>query len=201
MPAPVRPADPSATDAAAATPRPEAAASQPPRRSLWDRFESGPVLAIASLLFLASTGVMLSEGINRSTRDISFFWAEEAVRFLMIWAFFLTLGAAGRHGLHIRTEMLVDAMGPRVRRAMHFGAVLAGLIFGAALFGASFPQLVRYYTMGMMSESNLDIPQWVVFCAMPLGAALWFGYYLRCLVSWFKGEDPFTSAGVTGSEL
>jgi TRAP-type C4-dicarboxylate transport system permease small subunit len=176
-------------------------ALRPVRRSRWDRFESGPVLSIASLLFIASTGVMLSEGINRSMRDISFFWAEESVRFLMIWAFFLTLGAAGRHGLHIRTEMLVDAMGPRVRRLMHLGAVVAGLAFTATLFGASFPQLVRYYTMGMMSESNLDIPQWVVFCAMPLGAALWFGYYLRCLVSWIRGEDPFASAGVTGSEV
>jgi len=171
------------------------------KRSLWDRFESGPILGIASVLFVASTLVMLSEGINRSTRDISFFWAEESVRFLMIWAFFLTLGAAGRHGLHIRTEMLVDAVGPRMRRAMHLGAVVAGMGFAAVLFGASLPQLVRYYTMGMMSESNLDIPQWVVFCAMPLGAALWFGYYLRCLVSWFKGEDAFASAGVTGSEL
>lgn len=171
------------------------------KRSLWDRFESGPVLTVASVLFMASTIVMLSEGINRSTRDISFFWAEESVRFLMIWAFFLTLGAAGRHGLHIRTEMLVDAMSSRVRRAMHLGAVVAGLGFTVVLFGASFPQLMRYYTMGMMSESNLDIPQWVVFCAMPLGAALWFGYYLRCLVSWISGEDPFTSAGTTGSEL
>lgn len=170
-------------------------------RSWWDRFESGPVLAVASLLFIGSTLVMLSEGINRSARDISFFWAEEAVRFLMIWAFFMTLGAAGRHGLHIRTEMLVDAMGPRVRRAMHLAAVIAGLAFAAVLLAASIPQLVRYYTMGMMSESNLDIPQWMVFCAMPLGAALWFGYYARCLVSWFRGEDPFTSAGVTGSEL
>lgn len=176
-------------------------ASQGARRSLWDRFESGPVLTIASLLFVGSTLVMLSEGVNRSTRDISFFWAEEAVRFLMIWAFFLTLGAAGRHGLHIRTEMLVDAMGPRMRRAMHLASILAGIGFAAVLFGASIPQLVRYYTMGMMSESNLDIPQWIVFCAMPLGAALWLGYYLGCLVSWFRGQDPFTSAGVTGSEL
>ncbi len=177
------------------------APAHPPRRSLWDRLESGPVLSVASLLFIASTAVMLSEGFNRSLRDVSFFWAEESVRFLMIWAFFLTLGAAGRHGLHIRTEMLVDAVGPRVRRLMHLGAVVAGVGFTAVLFGASFPQLVRYYTMGMMSESNLDIPQWVVFCAMPLGAALWFGYYVRCLVSWFRGEDPFASAGPTGSEI
>lgn len=173
----------------------------PVKRSVWDRFESGPVLAIATVLFVGSTGVMLWEGFNRSARDISYFWAEEAVRFLMIWAFFLTLGAAGRHGLHIRTEMLVDAMGPRARRLMHLGAVIAGIAFAIALFGASIPQLMRYYTMGMMSESNLDIPQWIVFCAMPLGAALWLGYYLRCLVSWLRGQEPFASAGITTADL
>ena len=173
----------------------------PVKRSVWDRFESGPVLAIATVLFVGSTGVMLWEGFNRSARDISYFWAEEAVRFLMIWAFFLTLGAAGRHGLHIRTEMLVDAMGPRARRLMHLGAVIAGIAFAIALFGASIPQLMRYYTMGMMSESNLDIPQWIVFCAMPLGAALWLGYSLRCLVSWLRGQEPFASAGITTADL
>ncbi len=33
---------------------------------------------------------------------------------------------------------------------------------------------MRYYTMGMVSESNLDIPQWIIFLAMPIGAALLF---------------------------
>ena len=157
---------------------------------------------MAGLLFVGSTLVMLSEGLNRSLRDVSFFWAEESVRFLMLWAFFLTLGVAGRRGLHIRTEMLVDAVPRRVRRAMHLVAILAGLLFAAVLFGASMPQLTRYYTMGMVSESSLDIPQWIVFCAMPIGAALWFGYYARCFVIWLRGDDAFAnSAGVTAAEL
>ena len=167
----------------------------------WDRFESGPVLTLASLLFVVSTLVMLSEGLNRSVRDVSFFWAEETVRFSMISAFFLALGAAGRKGLHIRTEILVDAMPPGLRRGMNLAAVAAGLVFSAVLFGASIPQLIRYYTMGMMSESTLDIPLWVVFCALPLGSALWFGYYLRCLLIWWRKGEPFNSAGSTGSEL
>jgi TRAP-type C4-dicarboxylate transport system permease small subunit len=84
---------------------------------------------------------------------------------------------------------------------MQFLSVVAGLLFSAVLFGASIPQLTRYYTMGMMSESDLDIPQWVIFLAMPLGAALLFGYYFRCLVVFLRGGDPFTSHGPTGSEL
>lgn len=175
----------------------------PPHRraSLWDRFESGPVLNFAALLFVASTLVMLSEGFNRSLRDISFFWAEESVRYLMLWAFFLTLGVAGRRGHHIRTELLVDAMGPRLRRAMHYLSVLAGILFSGVLFASSLPQLVRYYTMGMVSESNLDIPQWIVFLAMPVGALLLSGYYIGCLVTILRGREPFEGHGVTGSEL
>lgn len=180
----------------------EARISERPKKlSIWDRFENGFILSVASLLFVAATVVMLSEGLNRSVRDLSFFWAEESVRFMMIWAFFLTLGATGRRGLHIRTEMLVDAMGLRVRRAMNLAAVLVGLTFAVVLFAASMPQLHRYYTMGMMSESNLDIPQWIVFMGLPLGASLWFGYYARCLLRWFRREEVFPGAGVTGAEL
>lgn len=167
----------------------------------WDWFESNLVLNLAALLFLASTLVMLSEGLNRSLRDVSFFWAEESVRYLMIWAFFLTLGVAGRRGLHIRTEMLVDRMPRGLQRAMHLAAIAAGIVFALVLFVSSVPQLIRYYTMGMMSESTLDIPQWMVFMAMPIGSLVWLGYYLRCLWVWIRGSDPFASGGISGAEL
>lgn len=170
-------------------------------RGLWDRFEAGPVLTLAAILFVSATLIMLSEGINRTFRDISFFWAEESVRYLMVWAFFLTLGVAGRRGFHIRSELLVDHVPERPRRVMHFLSVIVGLLFSAALFSASLPQLVRYYTMGMMSESDLDIPQWVIFLAMPLGAALLFGYYARCLAVFLRGRDPYATHPTTGSEL
>lgn len=177
---------------------PDSAATR--RRGWWDRFESGPVLNLAAFLFLASTLIMLSEGLNRSFRDVSFFWAEESVRYLMIWAFFLTLGVAGRRGHHIRTEMLVDAMPRGIRRGMHLASGIAGVVFSAVLLASSVPQLVRYYTMGMVSESNLDIPLWIIFLAMPLGAALLFGYYLRCLVVVARGGDPFSTTEPTDPE-
>lgn len=171
------------------------------RRGWWDRFEAGPVLNLAALAFIASTLVMLSEGLNRSFRDVSFFWAEESVRYLMMWAFFLTLGVAGTRGHHIRTEMLVDAMPPRIRKGMQYLSVIAGIAFSAVLLVASIPQLQRYYTMGMVSESNLDIPQWIVFLAMPLGAALLGGYYFRCLVVLVRGGEPFAATHEIGSEI
>jgi len=172
------------------------------RTSLWVRFESGALLGFATVLFLTATTIMLMEGAGRSFFDESYFWAEESVRYLMVWAFFLTLGAAGTAGNHIRTELLVERMPAGVRKAMNVLASVVGVCFSGALLYASLPQVHRYYTMGMMTESSLDLPMWFLFLAMPLGATLLLVYYIRCLVGVLRGEDPFTARhGPTGSEL
>ncbi|WP_328514247.1 TRAP transporter small permease [Tepidiphilus baoligensis] len=146
---------------------------------------------MATVMFLASTVIMLNEAFGRALLNTSYFWAEETVRYLMVWAFFLTVGAAGSAGYHIRTELLVERLGKRWRQLCHFLSSAIGLSFSAILFYASFPQIYRYYTMGMMTESNLDIPLWVLFLAMPIGAVLYFIYYFSCLWRTLKGEDPF----------
>lgn len=161
------------------------------RPGLWARFETGPILALATLLLLSATAVMLVEGFSRAFFDRSFFWAEESVRFLMIWAFFLSLGAAGRRGHHIRTDMLPAAAGARARRVMNLIAVLAGVAFCSLLVVGSWPQLARYYTLGMVSESSLELPKWIVFIVMPTGALLLLGYYLSGLLKILRNEDPF----------
>lgn len=172
------------------------------KAGIWVRFETGALLGFATILFLTATAIMLVEGVGRSFFDESYFWAEEAVRYLMVWAFFLTLGAAGTAGNHIRTELLVERMPAGIRKAMNVLASVVGICFSGALLYASFPQIHRYYTMGMMTESNLDLPMWFLFLAMPLGATLLLVYYIRCLISVLRGEDPFTAThGPTGSEL
>lgn len=170
-------------------------------RSLWLLFERKVLLNLATIMFLLATAIMLLEGISRAAFDSSAFWAEEGVRYLMIWAFFLTLGVAGHSGNHIRTELLVEHLGPRLRRLCHVLSSLVGVLFCGLLFYASLPQVHRYYTMGMMTESNLDLPLWLLFLVMPIGALLFLAYYLRCLVIALKGNDPFGNGEITGSQL
>ncbi|NMG01641.1 TRAP transporter small permease subunit [Azoarcus taiwanensis] len=174
---------------------------RPSRPGLWHRFESGLLLSGATVLFLSATVIMLYEAVGRAFLNTSYFWAEEAVRYLMVWAFFLTVGAAGTAGHHIRTDLLVERLGRRAQQVCHFLASLTGLGFSGVLFYASLPQVQRYYTMGMMTESNLDLPLWALFLAMPIGAVLFFAYYLSCLLRTLKGENPFAASGPTGSEL
>lgn len=181
---------------------PAVEATTVPRQGLWERFESNVLLNIATIMFVGSCLVMLFEGGSRAFFDSSFFWAEESVRYLMVWAFFLTLGISGRAGHHIRTDLLVELMRPRLRRWANVLSSVAGIGFSVLLFCASIPQLERYHSMGMMTESNLNLPLWLLFMIMPIGAVLLATYYVRCLVKAMRGENPFAAGQMpNGSQL
>lgn len=158
---------------------------------VWRRIESRLLVNIGVVMFLLATGIMLIEAFSRSFLDHSFFWAEEAVRYLFVWAFFLNIGAAGVAGYHIRTGMLVDTLPVRWRRVANAVVSLCGIGFGVILFVASLPHLKRFYTMGMMTESNLDLPLWLLFSVVPVGAVLLGIFYLGALWTTLRGGDPF----------
>lgn len=157
----------------------------------WIRFERNVLLNIATGFALVATSIMLLEALSRSALSNSYFWAEESVRYLMIWAFFLTLGAAGRAGHMIRTEMLMERLSPRLQKVGNVVTTSLGVLFAGILLYASVPQVLRYRSMGMMTESNLDLPMWVLFLAMPIGAILIGIYYLGALREALRGNDPY----------
>lgn len=165
----------------------------------WDWFEGRLLVWIAVGFFMLATVIMLAEAFSRAFLDHSYFWAEESVRYLVLWAFFLTLGAAGRGGYHIRTDLVCGAVGPRMQIVFGILAALVGLAFSVILFRGSLPQVHRYYTMGMLSESNLEMPMWILFMAMPIGATLLGIFYLRLLVRGLRGTDPFAEEDETGA--
>ena len=158
---------------------------------VWRRLESRLFVNIGVVMFLAATGIMLVEAAGRAFFNHSFFWAEEAVRYLFVWAFFLNIGVAGSKGYHIRTGMVVDLLGPKLKIAANGLVCLLGTTFGVILFIASIPHLQRFYKLGMMTESNLDLPLWVLFLAVPIGSVLLCIYYLGALWVTVKGGDAF----------
>jgi len=119
----------------------------------------------------------------------------------MIWAFFLTLGARRRTAGHTHpTEMMI-----RPHAAAACGARLTPSREAAGNALARSCTSLRCRNShaihdGIISESNLDIPQWIIFLGMPLGALLLGGYYVRCISVVLRGGDPFRPGGASGSQ-
>ncbi len=150
------------------------------------------VLGLAAAALLVSMVLMVYEGAQRKLADTSFDWLEEVVRFLLLWAFFATLGIAGFRHCHIRTEMLLARFSPAVQRLTWIFSCVLGIGFSIILGGSSIAQLQRYYVTRMVSDSTLEFPMWVVFLALPVGAVLMMAYYLIALRYAWRGQDPFT---------
>lgn len=150
------------------------------------------ILAIAALALLVAMALMVYEGSARYLADTSYDWVEEVVRFLLVWAFFATLGVAGFRHCHIRTEMLLARLPFAMQRITWLFACLVGMAYAVILGGSSIAQLQRYYVTRMVSDSTLELPMWPVFLSLPVGAALLFAYYvIACHYAW-RGQDPFT---------
>ncbi|GGE41772.1 hypothetical protein GCM10007276_18860 [Agaricicola taiwanensis] len=153
------------------------------------RFERGPLLGLATALLLAAMALMFYEATSRMLLGDSHWWAEEAVRFLVVWSVMMAFGVATRQGNYIRMELLIDTAPHVVRR---FGAwlnCLCGLAFSGMVFVAGVLSCLHLYTVGMMTESNLDLPLWLVRAALPIGALFYGLYFVSVAIELFKGRD------------
>ncbi len=163
------------------------------------------VLAVATAASLSAMTLMIFEGFSRLLANVSFDWIEELVRYLVIWAFFVTIGIAGFRHCHIRTELLVQRLPRRVQRLCWILACLVGIAFAIILGYSSLNHLERFYASGMVSESTMELPMWLVFLAMPIGAIALFLYYALALRHALRWRDPFaveaTSASDTAQNL
>lgn len=157
------------------------------------------ILGIASLALLAAMLLMIYEGSARYLADTSYDWVEEVVRFLLVWAFFATLGVAGFRHCHIRTEMLLARLSRPVQRLTWLFACLVGMAYATILAGSSLAQLQRYYVTRMVSDSTLELPMWPVFLALPVGSVLLFAYYVIAFHYAWRDQDPFTPHSDGGS--
>jgi C4-dicarboxylate transporter, DctQ subunit len=148
------------------------------------------LLNLATVLMAGSAAVMFYEAGSRTFLSESHWWAEELVRFLVVWSVMLAFGVATRRGNYIRMELLVDALPPWGQRLAAWLNCLAGLAFAVLFTIAAWRSVVHLHVVGMMTESSLDLPLWFVRLALPIGGLLYALYFVRlAVVLWRGGAD------------
>lgn len=178
------------------TPAAPAAAGDPPAAppaglpAWWSFFEDRIVLNLATVLMIGAIGVMFYEASGRSLLSTSHWWAEELVRFLVVWSVLLCFGVGTRHGHYIRMDLLLNALPAAVRRAFAWLNCLIGLFFCALLTVSGIQEVGHLRMVGMLTDSNLDLPLWGVRLILPLGGVLYGIAFLGNAVLLLRGGDP-----------
>ena len=152
----------------------------------WTRVETvliGCLIGAALAVFLGGAAVRALA----PARSVD--WAVEVALYCVIWATALSGSSLVAEGRHIRTEIVVMTLPPRLRRAVGWlvVALVAGFVLAMAVYGW---QAVGFaLLLDERSASSLRTPQaWAVFLALPVAMALILG---RIALMLLAGERPF----------
>jgi len=95
-------------------------------------------------------------------------WAEETMLFLMIASVFLGAGAITLRGAHIRMDLAVQLMPPRVRIFLDLVAQITFLVMVAVLIWLAYPVIAQYVAFGQVSDA-LRLPVAIPHSVIPIG--------------------------------
>ena len=130
-----------------------------------ERFEA----PICILLLVIMSVVVVMQVFSRYLFNYSFVWAEELVRYLMIWMVMIGAALVQSKNDHIRIDFFPMMAGPRGRRVMETGFRLCTLVFLIILL---FKGIKIAYFNRLFESSGLRITMFWPMLALPLGAIL-----------------------------
>ncbi len=123
------------------------------------------------VLYMYIVAVIFIEVVRRFVFDYSSIWGEETARYAFIYLVWIGAAAAVRDRAHIRIDVLLTFMPPRLRAAIFLlGDVLMG-VFAVFVFYFSVKFFATSIQFGSVIEGLRVGRAWVLF-AVPFGFAL-----------------------------
>lgn len=127
---------------------------------------------IAALGVLAMVALMAAAVVFRYVIGQPLIWADEAVRYLLVFSVALGLADVMRRGENIRVDLVLEMVRPRTRRIIEIAGLLAALIFGLSLAWLGADMVAFSADLGLTTAGKIDIPSAWVELALPLGGLL-----------------------------
>lgn len=151
---------------------------------------------ITALLITASV-ILFVNVVARYGFNTGFVWAEEFVRYEIIWMVFIGGSVAARKGIHIGVNAVFHVLPQRFRRILRIAVNLLCIGFCAVLlfYGA---ELVAQTRMFGQKTPAMQVPFWIVQMAIPVGAALMLLRFAQHLSHEVFGEHQPAETEIIG---
>ncbi|MEO0767330.1 MAG: TRAP transporter small permease [Pseudomonadota bacterium] len=139
------------------------------------------------VFYVMLVGTMFIEVVRREVFSYSSIWGEEIVRYSFIYLAWIGAAAAVKERGHIRIDVLMNYVGPRVKALLYiFGDIV---MFGVAIIAVywSFEAVHVSYEFGSVTH-GLRVSQVWFLSAVPIGFAL---VILRLVQSFLRDLHDF----------
>jgi len=125
----------------------------------------------AGTMLITSVAINFANIIGRYFLSVSLSWAEEAMLFLMIGSVFLAAPPVGWLGRHIRMDVIVSLLPPRVREIFEIFSDLVTIATCVMVAFFAWPVVTMLAELDQRSESA-NIPLVIPQAVVPLGLLL-----------------------------
>jgi TRAP-type C4-dicarboxylate transport system permease small subunit len=129
---------------------------------------------IERLLALALIGAVLLNFVNVVGRygfGVGFFAADELQTYSMVYMAFLGAALASWRGLHLRMDVLLQRLPPRLREVLSIVELLMVIILGTLVTWVASQYVGQMYALGALSQTA-QIPMWIPHAAIGAGFGL-----------------------------
>ena len=121
----------------------------------------------AALLLLAMVAVVTADILMRNTLGIGFSWANEITEYALYIITLLTAPWLLRRGQHVRIDMALVLVPPRVAWLIEAAADIVGLAASLVLVWYGTIMTAQSARLGSLTIKNLVFPEWWLLAPLP----------------------------------
>jgi TRAP-type C4-dicarboxylate transport system permease small subunit len=128
--------------------------------------------SVAALTLLAMVALVTADIVMRNTFGTGFAWSNEVTEYALYFTTLLTAPWLLRRGQHVRIDMALVLVPPRVAWAMEAVADILGLAATLLLVWYGLVMTVQSARLGSITIKNLVFPEWWLLAPLPVCFAL-----------------------------
>jgi C4-dicarboxylate transporter DctM subunit len=124
-----------------------------------------------------------------------FSWAQELCIYMFVWMAKFGAAYGVRTGIHVGVDVFINLLNPQDRRRTVLFGLMCGALFTGIIASLGVYFVYHMYHSGQIS-SDLEMPMWIVYLAIPLGSGLMCFRFLQVAWNFAKtGELPVHDHG------
>ena len=134
----------------------------------WDKFE----WYLIGILLGAATLLCFQEVVGRAVFNSPTQWAEELIRYVIIFAVFIGVSSVTKKDEHIRMSAIINLFPEKKRRILDIIIASLCLVFSVTILISGIFLVGDAWSSETLSEFGLNMPIYIPYLALPVGGGL-----------------------------
>lgn len=141
-----------------------------------------------AVMIIASTSVLFINIVLRYFFDANTTWADEFVRYSMIWITFIGMAACFRHNIHFGVDLFINSISKARQKYVKVYINFACMLFTGLLVYFGFKLVIFSFQTGQITPS-LQIETFWIYLSIPIGALLSLFHLIVNTLNIFNEKD------------